>query len=245
MRTTTFNINTHKISSLNDFLCALVKDNTILEYKTTYGSDVYLFASCNGHLEIMKYLEKEHNWNIHVKTIYGNDVYLLASRNGHLEIMKYLENVHNWDVNIKSKYGFDAYLVACANDQLEIMIYLEKEHDWDVFVKTEAGDNAYSLSSTERIKDHLEKNHSWYVGAKLDHERLSRECKEIAEREENKLSDKAHVEEQTIQEEAQHDVSINDLVTIIKNKLSEKDEKIKTLENELKTLRENLLTLAL
>ena len=39
--------------------------------------DAYLLASIYGHLEIMKYLEKEHNWDIHVKNNYGNDAYHL------------------------------------------------------------------------------------------------------------------------------------------------------------------------
>ena len=32
-----------------------------------FGRDAYLLASFNDQLEIMKYLEKEHNWNIYVK----------------------------------------------------------------------------------------------------------------------------------------------------------------------------------
>jgi len=62
----------------------------------------------------MKYLEKEHNWNIYVKGI-GMDAYLLASSCGQLEVMKYLEKEHK-----------------SSNGQLEVMKYLEKEHNWDI-----------------------------------------------------------------------------------------------------------------
>ena len=51
-----------------------------------------IYISYKGYLEIMKYLENEHNWDIHVKNNNGDDAYLLASCNGNLEIMKYLEN---------------------------------------------------------------------------------------------------------------------------------------------------------
>jgi ankyrin repeat protein len=43
------------------------------------------YTSYNGHLEIMKYLEKEHNWDINVKNNDGYNAYLLASFNKHLE----------------------------------------------------------------------------------------------------------------------------------------------------------------
>ena len=108
----TFTIKNFKISSLDDFLKAIIKDKTILEYKNFYGLDAYLLASCYDHLDIMKYLEKEHNWDVHVKNNDGNDAYLLASLIGHLEIMKYLENEHNWDVHVKNNNGEDAYLLA-------------------------------------------------------------------------------------------------------------------------------------
>jgi GTP-binding nuclear protein Ran len=101
MFSTTFKIKNYEISSLNDFLQVLVKDKSILEWKHYfYGHDAYLLASSHGHLEIMKYLEKEHNWDIYVKNNDGFDAYLLASRHSHLEIMKYLEKEHNWDIRV-------------------------------------------------------------------------------------------------------------------------------------------------
>jgi hypothetical protein len=50
----------------------------------------------------MKYLEKEHNWDITVKNNIGNDAYLNAASNGQLKIMKYLEEEYNWDISIKN-----------------------------------------------------------------------------------------------------------------------------------------------
>ena len=85
-------------------------------------SDAYLSASCNGQLEIMKYLEKEHKWNIHVKDKYGNDAYLLASYFGHLEIMKYLEKEHNWDIKVKNNIGRDALYWAEQKKIIKILL---------------------------------------------------------------------------------------------------------------------------
>ena len=94
----TFKSKNFKISSLIDFLKAIIKDKTILKLKDEYYGDAYLLASYFGQLEIMKYLEKEHNWDIHVKNNYGTNAYLKASSRGHLEIMKYLEKEHNCDI---------------------------------------------------------------------------------------------------------------------------------------------------
>ena len=126
MPSKTFTIKNFEISSLNDFLKAIIKDKTILEFKDVYGSDAYLLASCYGHLEIMKYLENEHNWDIHVKDDYGNDAYLLAAINGHLEIMKYLENEHNWDMFVRNKYDENAAGFALKYYHLEIGKHLNK-----------------------------------------------------------------------------------------------------------------------
>jgi len=74
----------------------------------------------------MKYLEKEHNWDIHVKNNYGDDAYLCASCYGCLKIMKYLEKEHNWDIHVKNINGYDAYLLASLHRHLEIIKYLNK-----------------------------------------------------------------------------------------------------------------------
>jgi ankyrin repeat protein len=39
----------------------------------------------------MKYLEKEHNWDIHIKNNYGHDAYYFAKSFKHNEIIKHLD----------------------------------------------------------------------------------------------------------------------------------------------------------
>ena len=146
----------------NDFLLEIFN----IYFEGEQDKDAYLLASINGHLEIMKYLENEHNWNIHVKDIYGNDAYLISCKSGNLEIMKYLENKHNWDIHIKNINGCDAYLFASLSGHLEIIKYLEKEHNWDIYVKNKQGNNAYLFAcyydKIEIIK-HLDKKHNWNI----------------------------------------------------------------------------------
>ena len=102
-----------------------------IHVKNNDGNDVYLVASIYGKLEIMKYLEKEHNWDINVKDKYGNDAYLLASLNGHLEIMKHLEKEHNWDIKSLKKYcKNDIYYRALEQEKIEVIKYLDEIHDW-------------------------------------------------------------------------------------------------------------------
>jgi ankyrin repeat protein len=83
----------------------------------------------------MKYLEKEHNWNIHVKNIYGSDAYLIASYYGKLEIMKYLEKEHNWDIYVKNYYGETAYSYAKLEKHNEIIKHLENKMFYDKLSK--------------------------------------------------------------------------------------------------------------
>ena len=166
MPSETFKIKNFEISSLNDFLKAIIKDNTILEYKSRTGSDAYLLASYYGHLEIMKHLEKEHKWDIHVKDNKGSDAYLLASYYSQLEIMKYLENEHNWDIHVNNINGNDAYV--CGNS--EIRAHLNEMY------KKEKEEKKYSKLE-EQLKQEKEKN-----------SKLEEELKKIKETIKNILS---------------------------------------------------------
>ena len=195
--------------------------NIVSTYVNLDGENIYLLASRHGHLEIMKYIEKLYNVDVLLKNIHGENAYLLACACGHLEIVKYLDDKSVCYIfEAKNNYGFDAYLSACANDKLEIMKHLERKYNWNVRVETCAGDNAYSLNSTKSIKEHLEKEHGWFVGVKTGE--IKKDC-----------------------EEKTKDTSVSDLVMVIKNKLTEKNEKILALENELKTIKKMLIKLAL
>ena len=146
---------------MNEFLKALIKDKTILDY--TY-MDIYLIACQHNHLDIMKYLENEHNWDIHVKDNVGRDAYLIASEYNYLEIMKYLENEHNWDIHakdikdIKDIFNNDAYY-------LEMMKCLKNEHNWHIHVKYIHPDK---LKISNVMNELLENNEYIYQNSYLD-----------------------------------------------------------------------------
>ncbi len=93
MHSQTFKIKNFVISSLNDFLKAIIKDKTILQFADN-GNDAYLLASYNGRLDIMKYLENEHNWDIHVKNKSGYDAYDYANDYANYEIKKHLDELY-------------------------------------------------------------------------------------------------------------------------------------------------------
>jgi ankyrin repeat protein len=82
----------------------------------------------NGYLEIMKYLEKEHNWDIYITDNYGNNAYLLASFYDKIEIMKYLETEHNYDIHIQNKFTEDAYYCSKYNyTHIKVIKHLENK----------------------------------------------------------------------------------------------------------------------
>lgn len=95
MPSTTFEIKNFKISSLKDFLKAIIKDETILEFRDSDGNDVFLLASYLGHLDILKYLLKEFYWDINVTNYYGNDAHFLAAAGSQIEICDYIKNINN------------------------------------------------------------------------------------------------------------------------------------------------------
>jgi ankyrin repeat protein len=67
--------------------------------KNKNGYTPYLSAARHGFLEIMKYLEEKHNWDVFAKTNYGyngKSAYYYAQSKNHYHIMNYLKNTHNW-----------------------------------------------------------------------------------------------------------------------------------------------------
>ena len=117
-------MNFENIENIEELKKFIENHDDFFYYRDINGLDYYLLASIDGHLEIMKYLENEHNWNIHVKSNTCYDAYLCASYHGHLEIMKYLENEHNWDIHVKNYYGWDALYYAKRENHKDIIKHL-------------------------------------------------------------------------------------------------------------------------
>lgn len=145
-------------------------------YDRYYKTNPYLIAIYNGHLDILKILEENYNYDpTTIKDEQGNNVYLFAVKHGKLDILQYLEkkyyHVKPKQLNIfqVNAYGLDAYLLAAQHGRLQIMKYLEKEHKWDIHVKSNyKGDyttyDAYYLASKHfryDVINYLKTNHKW------------------------------------------------------------------------------------
>jgi hypothetical protein len=97
----------------------------LIQAKDNSGNNAYLCAVRFGHLEIMKYLEKN-GFDINIKNNSGDNAYLCAVRFGHLEIMKYLEK-NGFDINIKNNIGYNSYEIATQYKHIKIIKYLEEQ----------------------------------------------------------------------------------------------------------------------
>ena len=108
------------------------------------NDNLYLIASYNGQIDVMKYLENK-GFDINFKNNNGNNAYLLASLGGKINVMKYLEN-KGFDINSTNNNGSNAYLLASTNGQIDVMKYLE-DKGFDINFKNNNGSNAYLFAS--------------------------------------------------------------------------------------------------
>ena len=92
--------------------------------KATTGNDAYLAATAGGNLYVMKYLEKEFQWNVKSLNNNGNDAFMLAAYYGHIHIMQHLVVVHGWDIGVKNKYDCNALSYARQNKKQNVIDFL-------------------------------------------------------------------------------------------------------------------------
>lgn len=122
--------------------------------KARSGNDAYLAAAAGGNIHVMKYLEKEFQWNVKFVNKNGNDAFMLAAYYGHLNIMKYLVDVHYWDVSVKNKFGRNALFYA-QQDKKQAVIDFLLNHD-DVIGKVRLNITEF-FSKQDKKTDELEK----------------------------------------------------------------------------------------
>ena len=175
------------IENLDQFKDSLNEISNI--HKTDYESnDFYLLAAKYGHLDIMKYLENEHEWDVNTKNIFKDDAYLLATEGGHIHIMKYLQNKHNWNIYVTNNSKENAYLIAALYGHLHVMRFFEELHNnntnislcddekliinklnWNVHVTDDDEDDAYLFAASGghiHILKYLEDVYGWDVHVK-------------------------------------------------------------------------------
>ena len=86
---------TTKISSLQDLKDEIGKDPKFLEYKNCSGKDLYQLASEKNLLDILIYLEKEHNWDVSGRII----IFLTAIVNNYHDMVEHLCKKYVWKVD--------------------------------------------------------------------------------------------------------------------------------------------------
>ena len=71
----------------------LIDIKSIKNFKDEQNTDSYLAASSNGNLEVMKYLEKEHNWSPFVKNNFKETAYDIAIKNNFKKIENHMSKI--------------------------------------------------------------------------------------------------------------------------------------------------------
>ena len=122
---TTFRFIGKKIKCLDD-LKNIVKDNpTFLEHKDYQKNSIYHISAKHGHIEIIKFLEDEHNWDIYETNCKGSNVSMFAAYYGYLNIIEHLHKNHNYDFTLKGTNNETILSYAKGNRKDYIVFYLE------------------------------------------------------------------------------------------------------------------------
>jgi len=100
----------------------ITKDN--VNFQNKYNSTVLMYASSNGHTDIIKLLI-EAGANVNFQNYDNNTALMFASEKGHTDIIKLLIEA-GADINIQNKYNKTALMFASWNGHTEIVKLLKK-----------------------------------------------------------------------------------------------------------------------
>jgi ankyrin repeat protein len=90
------------------------------------GATALLAASCNGHVEIVKFLLQQNNIDVNIQRKNGGTALYMASRGGHLDVVRALLQHNKVDVNAERDDGTTALDVARFEGHANIVRLLEK-----------------------------------------------------------------------------------------------------------------------
>ena len=90
------------------------------------GTTALMAASCNGHVEIVKFLLQQKNVDFNAQKKNGGTALYMASLRGHLEVVSALLRHNMVDVNIKHDDGNTAHDVARVKGHGDVFRLLEK-----------------------------------------------------------------------------------------------------------------------
>ena len=93
-------------------------NNEILHARNYKYEDSYMLASSTGNIQVLKYLENKHNWNIYTSTVTKHNSLMLAAFCNQVKVLKYLYN-KDYDISLKDNFGLTAYDYAIRYNRTE------------------------------------------------------------------------------------------------------------------------------
>ena len=122
-----------------------IETESVVNAKKKYGKTALIYASREGHFEIVRYLV-ENGADVNANDDVCRTALKYASLYGHLEMVKYLVE-HGADVNARDKWKNTALALASKNGHLEIVKYLI-EYRADRNVKNKYNETALTAASS-------------------------------------------------------------------------------------------------
>ena len=103
------------------------------------------------HIEVIKYLIIERNWDPMTVVNYDGDTVLhFAAKEGLLDLLKFIINHHNCNLMATNKQG--ETILHCALEHIEVVKYLIIEHNCDpMTVINYDGDTALHYAAKEGL----------------------------------------------------------------------------------------------
>ena len=128
-----------------------------MKYRDYRGSLYHAAGDC-GHLEIVKFLEDEYNWDIYEINVRGSNISMFAANKGHLNIIEHLHENHKYDFTLKNNHGITALTYAKSHCKHHIVSYLEKKYPIEYKIEKKIDEYILSLENENRkLKRKLEK----------------------------------------------------------------------------------------
>jgi ankyrin repeat protein len=115
--------------------------------KNEYGDTALVWASNNGHLEVVRALLKVEGVDVNIKDMDGGTALIYACWKGHLDVARALLSHVAVDVNIRDNNGETALILASEKGHLDIICALLKHNGVDVNIQDNDGKTALIVAS--------------------------------------------------------------------------------------------------
>ena len=114
-----------------------------VNYKNGWGSPALIWASYNGHIDVVKTL-LEHNAKVDIQRNDGYTALMGAGHNDHIEVVKALLE-RNANIDIQDDFGWTALMPASCNGHIDC-VRLLLENGANVTLEDEYGETAKDMA---------------------------------------------------------------------------------------------------